>query len=46
MSAADQAQFGGELGVQDVLIQPFLSEVASAEEWSLVFLGGGTATPC
>jgi glutathione synthase/RimK-type ligase-like ATP-grasp enzyme len=37
---ADQARFAGQLGARDVLVQPFLPEVTSRGEWSLVFLGG------
>jgi glutathione synthase/RimK-type ligase-like ATP-grasp enzyme len=39
-AAADQDRFAGQLGARDVLVQPFLSEVMSQGEWSLVFLGG------
>jgi glutathione synthase/RimK-type ligase-like ATP-grasp enzyme len=39
-ATADQAAFAGQLGARDVLVQPFLAEVASAGEWSFVFLGG------
>ena len=37
---ADQPRFAGQLGARDVLVQPFLPEVTSRGEWSLVFLGG------
>jgi len=37
---ADQLRFGGQLGARDLLVQPFLPEVTSRGEWSLVFLGG------
>jgi glutathione synthase/RimK-type ligase-like ATP-grasp enzyme len=37
---ADQPRFAGQLGTRDVLVQPFLPEVTSQGEWSLVFLGG------
>jgi glutathione synthase/RimK-type ligase-like ATP-grasp enzyme len=36
---ADQPRFDGQLGARDVLVQPFLPEVTSQGEWSLVFLG-------
>jgi glutathione synthase/RimK-type ligase-like ATP-grasp enzyme len=37
---ADQARFASQLAARDVLVQPFLPEVTSQGEWSLVFLGG------
>jgi glutathione synthase/RimK-type ligase-like ATP-grasp enzyme len=37
---ADRPRFAGELGARDLLVQPFLPEVTSRGEWSLVFLGG------
>jgi glutathione synthase/RimK-type ligase-like ATP-grasp enzyme len=37
---ADRPRFAGQLGARDVLVQPFLPEVTSRGEWSLVFLGG------
>jgi glutathione synthase/RimK-type ligase-like ATP-grasp enzyme len=37
---ADQSRFAGQLGARDLLVQPFLPEVTSRGEWSLVFLGG------
>ena len=37
---ADQAKFEEQTRAQDVLIQPYLSEVASQGEWSLVFFNG------
>jgi glutathione synthase/RimK-type ligase-like ATP-grasp enzyme len=37
---ADQLRFGEQLGARDLLVQPFLPEVTSQGEWSLVFLGG------
>ena len=37
---ADQPRFAGHLGARDLLVQPFLPEVTSRGEWSLVFLGG------
>ena len=36
----DQAKFAEQTRVTDVLVQPFLPEVASEGEWSLVFFGG------
>jgi glutathione synthase/RimK-type ligase-like ATP-grasp enzyme len=39
-TAADQPRFAGQLGARDVLVQPFLPEVVSQGEWSLVFFGG------
>jgi glutathione synthase/RimK-type ligase-like ATP-grasp enzyme len=37
---ADQPRFAEQLGARDVLVQPFLPEVTSRGEWSLVVLGG------
>src|SRR5262245_2896737 len=37
---ADQPRFAGQLGARDLLVQPFLPEVTSRGEWSLVFLDG------
>ena len=37
---ADQGRLTAELRTQNLLIQPFMPEVASEGEWSLVFLGG------
>lgn len=37
--AADHAAFGAQAAVEDVLVQPYLEEVASEGEWSLVFFG-------
>jgi hypothetical protein len=37
---ADQARFEQQVHAQGVLIQPYLSEVASQGEWSLVFFAG------
>lgn len=37
--SADQAAFETQAAVEDVLVQPFLDEVASEGEWSLVFFG-------
>ena len=36
----DQLRFTEQLGRQDILVQPYLAEVASRGEWSLVFFGG------
>ena len=37
---ADHAAFEAQAAVEDVLVQPYLHEVASEGEWSLVFLAG------
>jgi glutathione synthase/RimK-type ligase-like ATP-grasp enzyme len=37
---ADQPRFAGQFRARDLLVQPFLPEVTSQGEWSLVFLGG------
>jgi hypothetical protein len=39
-AAREQAQFDGLLAAGDVMVQPFVAEVAGPGEWSLVFLGG------
>jgi glutathione synthase/RimK-type ligase-like ATP-grasp enzyme len=36
----DQERFAAQLREQDLLVQPFCSEVASGGEWSLVFFDG------
>ena len=36
---ADHAAFDAQAAVEDVLVQPYLDEVASEGEWSLVFFG-------
>lgn len=38
--AADHAAFEAQAAVEDVLVQPYLDEVASEGEWSLVFFAG------
>ena len=37
---ADQAKFEEQCRSNEVLVQPYIQEVASQGEWSLVFLGG------
>jgi len=37
---ADQTRFADQVRRQDILIQPYLPEIASQGEWSLVFFGG------
>ncbi len=39
-AAADQPRLDGLLHAGDVMVQPFIPEVADPGEWSLVFLGG------
>ena len=39
-ASGDQRQFDDLLGAGDVMVQPFMSEVRDAGEWSLLFLGG------
>lgn len=39
-AAADQTRFAEQARTQDILVQPYLPEVASQGEWSLVFFGG------
>jgi hypothetical protein len=34
---ADQARFAEQVSAQDMLVQPYLSEIATSGEWSLVF---------
>jgi glutathione synthase/RimK-type ligase-like ATP-grasp enzyme len=36
----DRPRFAGQLEARDLLVQPFLPELTSRGEWSLVFLGG------
>lgn len=39
-AGADQAQFEEQCRSNDVLVQPYLAEIESPGEWSLVFFGG------
>lgn len=39
-AARNQAQLDGLLATGDVMVQPFVPEVAEPGEWSIVFLGG------
>ena len=39
-AARHQAQLDGLLAAGDVMVQPFVAEVADPGEWSIVFLGG------
>lgn len=40
MAARSQAHLDGLLAAGDVMVQPFVAEVAEPGEWSIVFLGG------
>jgi glutathione synthase/RimK-type ligase-like ATP-grasp enzyme len=40
LAAPDEARFAEQVRAADLLIQPYLPEVESAGEWSLVFLDG------
>ena len=40
MAGTDQGKFGGQIRQRDLLIQPYIPEIASKGEWSLIFLGG------
>jgi glutathione synthase/RimK-type ligase-like ATP-grasp enzyme len=37
---ADQSRFAAQIHRQDLLIQPYLAEIAAPGEWSFVFFGG------
>ena len=37
---ADQTEFAEQLRSHDILVQPFIEEIASRGEWSLMFFGG------
>jgi hypothetical protein len=37
---ADEAQFAGQLRTRDLLVQPYVPEVAAHGEWSLIFFSG------
>jgi len=37
---ADQARFAEQARGQDLLVQPYLPEIAAGGEWSLIFFGG------
>jgi glutathione synthase/RimK-type ligase-like ATP-grasp enzyme len=39
-SSADEQTFAGPIQVQDMLVQPYYQEVASAGEWSMIFFDG------
>lgn len=39
-AATEQARFAAQARAEDILIQPYLPEIASEGEWSLLFLGG------
>jgi glutathione synthase/RimK-type ligase-like ATP-grasp enzyme len=40
MTGTDQGKFAEQIERRDLLIQPYIPEIASKGEWSLVFLGG------
>ena len=40
MAGTDQGKFDGQITRRDLLIQPYIPEIASKGEWSLVFIGG------
>src|SRR5574342_1175811 len=40
-AGGDQARFVEEIQTRDLLVQPYVPEIASSGEWSLVFFDGG-----